>query len=297
MRYLPSSQKARGGVSAFRFPGAPGEAEPAVPKGARYERRSFEHGGSHLAYRLLVPSPESGTPAGIIVMLHGCTQTADDFATGTRMNMIAGSEGFVVIYPEQGRGKNSQGCWNWFRPQDQGRDGGEPAMLAALLRTVMEEFGLPEGKAFVAGLSAGGAMAAILAETHPDLFAAAGVHSGLPAGSARDIPSAFAAMRGHGPPSLPRSAVPLIVFHGTGDRTVAVANGERLVAGDAVETRHSGNGRRWTCLATHEGSEFWRVEGAGHAWFGGDPAGSFTDPAGPDASAELLRFFKGALVR
>ena len=168
------------------------------------------------------------------------------------------------------------------------REGGEPAILSGALA---ERFDL-EGRVYVAGLSAGGAMAAVLAETHPDVFAAAGIHSGLPAGSARDVPSAFAAMQGRGGAGR-APKVPAIVFHGTADNTVSLRNAEVLVPGHGIETRHEAGGRHWTRLTTPEGSELWRVEGAGHAWFGGDAGGSYADPAGPDASAEMLRFFGG----
>jgi poly(hydroxyalkanoate) depolymerase family esterase len=261
-----------------------------VPEGATYLTRHLQ--GPHGARdcKVFVPSARAGGPTGLVVMLHGCTQNANDFACGTGMNKVAESLGFVVLYPEQTHAHNIQSCWNWYRPEDQGR-AGEPAMIADLALQIAEEHEVPAGRIFVAGLSAGGAMAAILASTHREIFAAAGIHSGLPAGCAKDVPSAFAAMRGTGARSKPCHNVPLIVFHGTADTTVASINAEWLVPDDGFETSHSGNGRSWTRLTTATGSELWLVRGGGHAWFGGDPSGSYTDPSGPDASREMLRFF------
>ena len=264
-------------------------ARAPVPAGAKVETRVHKGSGGTRSYRLFVPSDRSEPLKGIVVMLHGCTQTPEDFAAGTKMDFAAEEAGFVVAYPEQTGRHNAQSCWNWFRPEDQGRTGGEAAMLADLGQTLATEFGC-EGRVFAAGLSAGGAMAAILGESHPDIVAGIGVHSGLPAGAASDVVSAFAAMRGEtrGGKS---AKCPAIVFHGTADRTVAASNANAIVPGSGIEQSESGNGRTWTRLVTTGGSELWRVEGAGHAWFGGDPSGSYADPAGPDASTEMLRFF------
>ncbi len=277
-----------GGMAGLRLPETR-RAAPPVPEGARYERRRHDGPAGSRDYQLFVPSTRPEGYSAVVVMLHGCTQTPDDFALGTRMNLAAEAAGVIVAYPAQTAAHNMQSCWNWFRPEDQ-RRGGEPAILAALAVNLAREFGTPEGRMFVAGLSAGGAMAAILAEAYPDVFAAAGIHSGLPAGSAQDVASAFAAMRGQGGGGR-TSATRLIVFHGTADATVAEVNGARLVPGDGIETTHSGNGRQWSRLEAEDGSELWRIVGAGHAWVGGDPAGSYADSLGPDASAEMLRFF------
>ena len=263
-------------------------AAPALPEGATWEARRHEGPEGARDYRLFLPSPREGGPVGLLVMLHGCTQNPEDFARGTGMNAVAERHGLAVAWPQQGPAHNAQSCWNWFRPEDQSREGGEPAIIAGITRALLAELGLPEGRAAVAGLSAGGAMAAILATTHPDLFAAAGVHSGLPAGAARDVPSAFAAMRSGG--GRQREGAPLIVFHGSADATVAPANAAALVAGSGLETAHEENGRRFTHMVAEDDSELWRVEGAGHAWFGGDSAGSYADPLGPRASAEVARF-------
>ncbi len=261
-----------------------------VPEGATVEMRRI----AGRDVRLFVPSAREDGPNGLVLMLHGCTQSPEDFALGTRMDHAAEAAGYLVAYPAQTGAHNMQSCWNWFRPEDQGAGGGEPAILAAIARDLAAEFAVA-GRIHAAGLSAGGAMAAVLAETHPDLFAAVGIHSGLPAGSARDIPSAFAAMRGER--SGRAVAIPAIVFHGTADTTVAPANARALLPEDGVETRHRDGARSWSRLTTPEGSELWTIDGAGHAWSGGDRAGSYADPDGPDASAEMLRFFDEVAAR
>lgn len=281
-------------------------ARPHVPEGALYETRSFasEHGSRD--YRLFVPSDRPGGPKGLVLMLHGCTQDPDDFARGTDMNRHAEQSGLIVVYPHQSRAHNAQGCWNWFRPEDQRAEAGEAALLGALARAVAAEFSVPPNAIFAAGLSAGGAMTATLAATHPSLFAAVGIHSGLPHGIARDMPSAFGAMRGQGgrAPGKTRGAVRMIVFHGMADATVHPSNAEALVAaaGHALsgtsrrEQGRSKGGRAYSRDLVEAGDgtplvESWRIEGAGHAWSGGRVEGSYTDPAGPDASAEMVRFF------
>jgi poly(hydroxyalkanoate) depolymerase family esterase len=234
----------------------------------------------------------------VIVMLHGCKQNPDDFAAGTRMNALADELGFAVVYPAQSGQANVSCCWNWFQPQHQGRDAGEPSLIAGITREVAARHRLDSGRVYVAGLSAGGAMAAIMASTYPELYAAAGIHSGLAHASARDMPSAFAAMRNKSRAgSRAPQAIPMIVFHGDRDTTVHPSNGEHASSGtlERVETGHA-NGRAYT-RTTHlnaEGEtvlEHWLVHGAGHAWSGGSASGSFADPRGPDASREMLRFF------
>lgn len=280
-------------------------ARPPVPEGARYETRSFSSPHGTRDYRLFVPSSLPNGPKGMVLMLHGCTQAPDDFARGTDMNSHAERNGLIVVYPHQSRAHNVQGCWNWFRPEDQRPDAGEAALLAALAQAVASEFSVPPNAVFAAGLSAGGAMAATLAATHPNLFAAIGIHSGLPHGIAQDIPSAFNAMKGQGGRTRrAKGSVRMIVFHGMADATVHPSNAEALVAaaGPALrgtsrrEQGRSKGGRTYSrdLVEAADGTplvESWRIEGAGHAWSGGRAEGSYTDPAGPDASAEMIRFF------
>ena len=275
-------------------------------------------------YRLYVPSLAAGQRLPLVVMLHGCTQNAEDFARGTRMDDAARREGFAVLYPEQCAKASPQRCWNWFRKKDQERDRGEPALLAGMVRRVIGERDLDAGRVFIAGLSAGGAMAVVLGRTHPDLFTAVGVHSGLAAGAASDLPSALSAMRGIDPVTVEAGAqagdrtetrypmLPTIVFHGGADAIVHPSNGERVIAqavpaGGRIDTDHqpasgpsgaaTNPGRRAatrSVVRDRDGvivAEHWVVHGAPHAWSGGSPAGSYTDPSGPDATSEMVRFF------
>lgn len=263
-------------------------------------------------YKLYIPSGYTGKALPLIVMLHGCTQTPDDFAAGTRMNSLAEERQLFVLYPAQTAAANGSRCWNWFKGSDQHRDRGEPAIIAGMTREVLDRYGIEIGKVYVAGLSAGGAMAAVMGATYPDLYAAIGVHSGLAAGSAHDLPSAFAAMRGTPPSSPPvraraARAVPVIVFHGEQDTTVHRRNGEQVISqcggGNAASSNDvsveqgqvpGGHAYTRTLQADPTGRvihEHWLVHGAGHAWSGGSILGSYTDPKGPDATRAMVRFF------
>jgi poly(hydroxyalkanoate) depolymerase family esterase len=286
-----------------------------VPDGAAYLTRTFACEAGSRDYKLYIPSHMDGRKLPLIIMLHGCTQNPDDFAVGTRMNQLAEEHGFVVAYPRQPTKANQLACWNWFNPKDQTRDLGEPSIIAGITRTIMAELNIDAERVFVAGLSAGGAMAEIMSATYPELYAATGIHSGLAYGSATDAASAFAAMSGASSPVAPpqrkrrlkraKGRVRTIVFHGASDQTVHPSNGEMILAearadlADTTrETQHDGSagGRAYTRTVIVDASgvpqvEHWAIEGLGHAWSGGCPDGSHTDRHGPDASREMLRFF------
>jgi len=276
----------------------------APSAGQRFVAGSFSNGHDRRDYKFFVPAQAGERPLPLVVMLHGCTQDPDDFAAGTGMNELAESRGFYVLYPAQSRQANPQGCWNWFKHTHQQRDRGEPALLAGMTRQLMAQHRIDPDRVYVAGLSAGGAMAAILGETYPDLYAAVGVHSGLASGSALDLPSALSAMKGaaRSPAGMP-SGVPTIVFHGDADGTVHVRNGEHVIAASigatasvevsAVEDPGVRNATRAVYRAADGRiiAERWTVHGASHAWSGGKAQGSYTDRQGPDASAQMLRFF------
>ncbi len=284
----------------------PRHAPDPMPAGARFVAGSFAGEVGSRGYKLYIPAGlKAGEPPPLLVMLHGCTQSPDDFAAGTRMNVLAEEHGLLVAYPAQSQSANAQRCWNWFSPADQRRDAGEPALIAGITREILREHGADPRRVYVAGLSAGGAQAAIMGLAYPDLYAAIGVHSGLACGAARDVPSAFAAMRQGGPtPSTDGARImPTIVFHADRDTTVHPINGDQVIAQSGagglhrrVEHGEVPGGHRWRRTTHSDGDgqvllEQWLVQGAGHAWSGGSPAGSYTDPRGPDASREMLRFF------
>jgi poly(hydroxyalkanoate) depolymerase family esterase len=249
-------------------------------------------------------------------MIHGCTQSPDDLATGTRMNLLAEEHTFLVAYPAQDASANSSRCWNWFDAADQQRGRGEPSLIAGITCEVVGEYHVAVDRVYVAGMSAGGAMAAIMGSTYPDLYAAVGVHSGLAPGAARDLPSAFAAMRQgqsgtsrqNAPAKGSTRIVPAILFHGDRDTTVHPSNADHLLAhyraaalDEAPQvTKRRGRvpgGHAYSCATYHDAEgrlivERWTVHGLGHAWSGGSVPGSYTDPKGPDASAEMVRFFR-----
>lgn len=272
-----------------------------------FQSKTFSSGAGSRPYKLYVPTGYQGQPVPLIVMLHGCTQSPDDFAAGTRMNEAAEAQTCLVVYPGQTSGANMQKCWNWFNPDDQRRDGGEPALIAGITRAVMAGYAVDPVRVYVAGLSAGGAAAAIMGDAYPDLYAAIGVHSGLACGAARDMKSAFTVMQAGGPgvahPSGQR-LVPAIVFHGDHDKTVNPRNADAVITQStqgqglraAVENSGAAGGHAYTKTIYKDAKgnvvvEKWLVRGAGHAWFGGSPAGSYTDPQGPDATREMMRFF------
>jgi poly(hydroxyalkanoate) depolymerase family esterase len=288
---------------------APPSTRDIVPEGARFIGGAYSNPAGSLAYRLFIPSNYHGQPLPLIVLLHGCTQSPEDFAAGTRMNFAAEEQPCFVAYPAQRSEANQAKCWNWFRTTDQQRGKGEPSLIAGITRQIMRDYSVDPRRVYVGGLSAGAAAAAIMGATYNDLYAAIGVHSGLACGAAIDLPSAFVAMRqgggSHGRAILADGPpVPTIVFHGDRDITVHPNNGDQILE-HSIKTMsiqkkvHRGRvpgGHAYTRTIHIDASgrgifEHWNIHGAGHAWSGGSPAGSYTDPRGPDAAREMLRFF------
>ena len=292
----------------------PTQAPRASPAG-QFLSRSISLGAHRMDYKLFVPSGAMAEPAPLVVMLHGCTQTPDDFALGTGMNELAQAQGFLVAYPAQTARANGSRCWNWFDAQQQSRGGVEASLIAAVACDVRQAWRVDPQRVFVAGLSAGGAMALILGNAYPEVFAAVGVHSGVALGTAHDVGSAFAAMRGlsAGSPSAASAsakAVPTIVFHGDADHTVNDSNAREITAQarrafeaatdqplrEILHPRYTVRGREvsTTQYLDADGKtriEHWVLHGADHAWEGGDMAGSYTDAKGPSASQAMVDFF------
>ncbi|SAL44131.1 PHB depolymerase family esterase [Caballeronia arvi] len=310
------------------------EAEEAFEKrtAARLEERfvstgsqqwlsqRFDAGDDTQCFKIFIPSSYCGQPLPLIVMLHGAQQDPDDFAAGTGMNDVAEDEGYIVVYPEQSESANPLRCWNWFRPANQTREYGETATIAALTRHVMETYNVDGARVYVAGMSAGGAMAVNLAVTHPELYAAAAIHSGIAFGVADEQLSALCAMNdGKGKIRLPelfpegqtQRTVPLIVFHGDADDTVHPRNGDQIVAMnqmlygdvgcdepadsmriDPEATLHAYTRRVFRDQRGALVGEQWLIHGLDHAWSGGHPDGTYTDLRGPSATREIVRFFR-----
>jgi poly(hydroxyalkanoate) depolymerase family esterase len=303
----------------------PTPAEPSptshrdvVPNGAQFVARSYHDDAGTRAYKLYVPSRyRHGRAVPLVVMLHGCRQSPDDFAAGTRMNELAEEHTCLVAYPAQATIANALKCWNWFSADDQRRGHGEPSLIAGITDEIMRDYAIDPHRVYVAGLSAGGATAAIMGTTYPDLYAAIGVHSGLASGVASDVPSAFDAMRRPTQVSINRTGdapgaegyrrcVPTIVFHGDQDTTVHPGNSDAIIARAnalttatlTVRVQHGRvpGGHAYSRTVQHDTGgrtilEQWLIHGCGHAWSGGSSAGSYTDPRGPDAAREMLRFF------
>jgi poly(hydroxyalkanoate) depolymerase family esterase len=277
--------------------------DPATHGPGQFLEGSFTNEAGTRNYRLYMPSKPAAGPRPLVVMLHGCKQNPADFAAGTTMNLLAEESGCLVLYPEQAAGANHSQCWNWFEGAHQNRDQGEPSLIAGMTRQVLREHGADAGKVYVAGLSAGGAMAAVMAAAYPELYAAVGVHSGLPVGSAHDLMSGLNAMKGAGKKkakaAMHARPVPAIVFHGDRDAIVHPGNGDTVYSqfthgAVAKETEERGPGHTRTVALDAGGrtvAEHWNLHGAGHAWSGGSTAGSYTTASGPNASAEMLRFF------
>ena len=308
-RKLRSPADLANNLPGFRLRGSlrrPPSKADIMPDGASFVEGIYKNAAGSRAYRLFIPSGCHGQAIPLVVMLHGCTQSPEDFAAGTRMNFIAEEQTCFVAYPAQRPEANQAKCWNWFRPADQQRGGGEPSLIAGITRQIMRDHSVDPRRVYVAGLSAGAAATAVMGSTYGDLYAAVGIHSGLACGAATDLPSALIAMKQGGPEAMPGDgrSIPTIVFHGDCDTTVHSKNGGHIVrqsvGGTSTKVKvHRGQvpgGHAYTCtIHTDAGGrgilEHWEIHGAGHAWSGGSPAGSYTDPDGPDATREMLRFF------
>ncbi len=274
-------------------------------------------GGSR-RYRLFKPPGTTpGQPLPLLVMLHGCGQDAQAFADSTRMNVLARQQGFLVLYPEQDRLANAQGCWNWFDTRS-GRAYQEAASILAAIDQVCLLHGADRGRVAVAGLSAGASMAALLAARHPERFRAVAMHSGVPAGSAYSALTALSAMRGRRPaPALtvPAGAAgraslpPLLVIQGLADKVVAPVNGAAAVQcwADACQAlpqprRYVQRGKRYPVAITEFRqaralrATLMEVAALGHAWSGGAPGKPYGDIGGPDASRMIWAFVRKALA-
>ena len=288
-----------------------------VPDGGQFVAGLYSNRAGSRTYKLYVPSGYCGQALPLVVMLHGCTQSPDDFAAGTRMNALAEEHTCLVAYPAQAASANASKCWNWFNPGHQQRGQGEPSLIAGITRQIMRDYSVDSWRVYVAGLSAGAAAAVIMGIAYPDLYAAIGAHSGLAWGAANDLHSAFAVMRQGEAVAVRRSSgasdgreyrwiVPTIVFHGDQDKTVHPRNADQIIAQSRanmtvdLQTRvqhgqvPGGHAYSRTLHADASGRavlEQWVIHGAGHGWSGGSPAGSYTDSRGPDATQEMLRFF------
>jgi poly(hydroxyalkanoate) depolymerase family esterase len=308
LRALLDRKEGRSGIGLRGLKRAPLSTPDIVPEGARFIEGTYSSPAGSRAYRLFIPSRYQERPLPLVVMLHGCTQSPDDFAAGTRMNFIAEEQDCFVVYPAQPSQANQAKCWNWFRTGDQQRGRGEPSLIAGITRQIMRDYSVDPKRVYVGGLSAGAAAAAIMGATYDDLYAAIGIHSGLACGVATDLPSALVAMRqgGSGQKVISggRTPVPTIVFHGDRDTTVHPNNGDQILEQSVrtigsqkkVHRGHVPGGHAYTRTILSDASgramlEHWNIHGAGHAWSGGSPAGSYTDPRGPDATREMLRFF------
>ena len=295
-------------------PSTPSQTVPETvlaPRKSSFTKHQFVFEGDAYPYRLYIPAtPVTDTARlmPLVVLLHGCQQDALDFSHGTAMNALAEEHQAMVLYPEQITSGNAMRCWNWFDPSHQQAGRGEPGMIAALARKMIAQHGADPDRVYVAGLSAGGAMAAVVANLYPHLFAAVGVHSGLAAGAAQSMMQAFSAMQ-EGAKGSHTTALPTIVFHGSADQTVNPSNakyitqaalaafkaeGLELVKSKANVKNPGDETADRTLYSDTNGKplvESWRITAGPHAWSGGNAQGSYTDPDGPDASRAMLAFF------
>lgn len=308
---------------------------PIVANAGKWESASVTNAAGSREYKLWVPSGyDKGKRLPLLMMLHGCMQTPEGLAAISGMNELADRQTFLVVYPEQTAGANPLKCWNWFDPAHQMRESGEPSLLAAITTQVSASHKADSNRTYVAGISAGGAMAIVMGVTYPDLFAAIGVSAGLEFKAAVTVEGGLTAMKQGGPDPAAqgllaframgdkahaRRRMPVIIFQGDADPFVNPANAEQVIQQWATTNAYLSNKKPASDVTTQpvamEGSvtgghaftrfvykdrtgrnlmEKWIVKGMGHAWSGSPAAGPFADPKGPNASAELWRFFSDA---
>jgi poly(hydroxyalkanoate) depolymerase family esterase len=289
-------------------------ASAAAQAAGTFEWHTYTGEAGTRRYKLFVPaSLDASHPAALVVMLHGCTQDPDDFARGTRFNALAAEKGVMVAWPEQTGQNHPQKCWSWFDPAHQGSGRGEPALVAGITREVMAQRPVDARRVYIAGVSAGAAMAVNTAASYPELFAAVASHSGIPYRAASDVPHAISVMHGGSPDpailayalqdALSGRRLPLIAVHGGADAVVSPTNSRQLAAqwagvlhlsaSPAERSTDGGLGverTRWNAADGGTMVELVIVDGVGHAWAGGSPEGTFTDARGPDASRLILDF-------
>jgi poly(hydroxyalkanoate) depolymerase family esterase len=293
----------------------------------------FDLAGSRPYFVYTPKSYHIGVEVPLVVMLHGCTQTAADFAAGTRMNQLADQYTFIVVYPQQMSIYNQDLCWNWFESSNQVRGSGEPAIIAGIVKSVeqnVSQWTIDTHRVYVAGFSAGAAMAVILGAAYPDIFAAIGVHSGMEYQAASNVFDSLKAMNQGGPDPQQQGMaafdamgtttgiVPTIVFQGASDQALQPINGDQVIQqwmrtdqlassgtytaefdhADKIENGqvpfgHSYSVFKWNDSHDNEIQEYWKIYGMGHAWSGGSPRDAYTDSSGPDASMAMIQFFMG----
>jgi poly(hydroxyalkanoate) depolymerase family esterase len=306
---------------------APKPRKAAAPPGAgrRYPARFVGPSGTR-SYLVYVPAGlRRTTRAPLLVLLHGCGQSGADLATVTRFNQLADRHGLILVYPEQLTAAHTARCWRWFEAAHQARGSGEPAILAGITAQVLAEqvrWRIDPERVYVAGLSAGGAMALVLGATYPDVYAAVGVHSATAYRSANGSRAALRAMNGTAaPPPLarpgrsPHALPPTIVVQGSVDRTVRPVNATRIaqqwlayraaanpsptnparVTRSRVTRTRPGAARsatttRWYTARGHKVLEIVTVDGLGHAWSGGAKGLAYSDPRGPRATTAIWSF-------
>jgi poly(hydroxyalkanoate) depolymerase family esterase len=297
-----------------------------------WQQYLYEDPDGSLPYFVYTPENyQIGTAVPLIVLLHGCTQTAVDLAASTQMNSLADQHQFIVVYPQQLKANNRYICWNWYEPANQSRGSGEPAMIAGIVQTMKQNstrWTIDEHRVYVAGISAGGAISVILGATYPDIFAAIGVHSGLEYRAAITLKSVLRVSQRGGPDPVQQGllaynamgdfarVVPTIVFQGVNDYIVNSVNGDQVIqqwmrtdalASDGTydatfsspSTVTNGKvpgGRVYTVYTWNDNNgnelqEYWKVNGLGHAWSGGSRGIAYSDHQGPDASLAMYTFF------